>query len=573
MAVYVPNARQQFFNGNVPLASGSVGMYVPGTLTSSNTWQDAAQTTLNANPIPLDLNGSAMIYGIGQYRQIVKDSLGNTIWDRVITLGLEPNITPESYGAIGDGVNDDTASVQAAINAAVGKRLVLANIYAVSNLTIPSNSTIGGVGTIKRKTAATGYLIYGNNATNVTLLDFTVDANNTGDANQHIRFEGASDDITIENLTVKNGVHDAIAVSGTSSRARISRNRTFSCRVGIVVDASGGNHHIHDNYCRSNTASGIIVSAPNTVVTGNKCYSNGTGLTQQGGILMLTCASPVVSDNQVANNGTGAFFSHGIQFNTCTDAVATGNHSSGNNGSGLDFYISTGCTCTGNKALNNKLRGIEVDSGASDTVVVGNTVKGNYGAGISVFNTLNAIVDANIIVGNGTLGTATNPLTGLANEPYGLALWGAGSYANFAVVSNNGMNANIGSGSNGIGLFIDPSCTNVTLTGNRFTGNTSNATVASGNISYAMNNQGLYFNQFGSATITSGNTSVAITFPQVMSITPSAAQVILTALNTATNAPGELYPTSVTASGMTINCRSNPGASNLSVGWRVLCGT
>lgn len=105
-ATYVLNARQQFLdlNGN-PLASGSVGMYIPNTLTPSNTWQDAAQTTLNANPIPLDAGGWAMIYGSGQYRQIVKDSLGNTIWDRVVNVGDSSIAGPTAAPATTMGID------------------------------------------------------------------------------------------------------------------------------------------------------------------------------------------------------------------------------------------------------------------------------------------------------------------------------------------------------------------------------------------------------------------------------------------------------------------------------------
>ena len=68
---------------NSSLAGGSVGMYVPGTLTTSQTWQNSNQTTLNANPIPLDANGCAIIYGVGTYRQILFDSLGNEVWDQL----------------------------------------------------------------------------------------------------------------------------------------------------------------------------------------------------------------------------------------------------------------------------------------------------------------------------------------------------------------------------------------------------------------------------------------------------------------------------------------------------------
>lgn len=84
MAAPVINGKTQFFDAaGVSLALGSVAFYIPGTLTPKDTWQDSAGTILNTNPVALDASGSAIIYGNGSYRQIVKDSLGNTIWDQV----------------------------------------------------------------------------------------------------------------------------------------------------------------------------------------------------------------------------------------------------------------------------------------------------------------------------------------------------------------------------------------------------------------------------------------------------------------------------------------------------------
>ncbi|MGN8022252.1 hypothetical protein ACTJJ7_16235 [Phyllobacterium sp. 22229] len=83
MAALLPNAKQFFVDANgAPLAGGAVNFYVPGTTTPKDTWQDAAGTILNTNPVILDSSGRAVIYGSGSYRQIVKDSLGNTIWDQ-----------------------------------------------------------------------------------------------------------------------------------------------------------------------------------------------------------------------------------------------------------------------------------------------------------------------------------------------------------------------------------------------------------------------------------------------------------------------------------------------------------
>ncbi len=80
----LPLAEQQFVDGNgKPYAGGKVYFYIPSTTTPKTTWQDAAGSVPNTNPVVLDSAGRAIIYGTGTYRQILKDSLGNTIWDQL----------------------------------------------------------------------------------------------------------------------------------------------------------------------------------------------------------------------------------------------------------------------------------------------------------------------------------------------------------------------------------------------------------------------------------------------------------------------------------------------------------
>jgi len=79
------NGEQQFFDDNgKPLALGTVAFYIPNTTTPKNTWQDKDLTVLNINPVPLDAAGRAVIWGLGTYRQILKDAFGVTIWDKVV---------------------------------------------------------------------------------------------------------------------------------------------------------------------------------------------------------------------------------------------------------------------------------------------------------------------------------------------------------------------------------------------------------------------------------------------------------------------------------------------------------
>lgn len=100
-AVLLPNGHQQFLDANgAPLAGGSVEMDIPSTSTPKTTWVDPGAAVANINPVPLDSSGEALIYGNGSYRQIVKDALGNTVWD-ALTAGL---VGPfPAYGGVSTG--------------------------------------------------------------------------------------------------------------------------------------------------------------------------------------------------------------------------------------------------------------------------------------------------------------------------------------------------------------------------------------------------------------------------------------------------------------------------------------
>ena len=92
---------------NSSLAGGQVGMYTPGTLNAAQTWQDAGETILNTNPVSLDANGCALMYGGGTYRQIVFDNVGDVVWDRPTTT---PPINPVWAGTATGTANAILAS-------------------------------------------------------------------------------------------------------------------------------------------------------------------------------------------------------------------------------------------------------------------------------------------------------------------------------------------------------------------------------------------------------------------------------------------------------------------------------
>lgn len=172
MATLLPNATQQFFDANgVPLASGTVYFYVPGTTTPKDTWQDSAGTVLNTNPITLNSSGEAIIYGSGSYRQVVYDSAGNLIWDQVTA---DTAIGGLAWGATSTGTPNAQSIAASSFTQQDGQQI---SFIVGSGLTNTGATTVapgGGSGiavlkdTLAGPTALTGSEMIAGNA--VTLL-------------------------------------------------------------------------------------------------------------------------------------------------------------------------------------------------------------------------------------------------------------------------------------------------------------------------------------------------------------------------------------------------------------------
>jgi len=182
MAALLPEGKQSFVNNaGLPLVGGKVYTYDAGTNNPRTTWADAGEAAPNPNPVVLDARGEATIFWRGNYKIILRDASENLIWtvDNVSgisgtdlagnagaglvgfsyagtypagSLGkwlqdlggaggaavvgfqasgpgaapttalakLRESVSVEDFGAVGDGVADDTAAIAAAITAAKG---------------------------------------------------------------------------------------------------------------------------------------------------------------------------------------------------------------------------------------------------------------------------------------------------------------------------------------------------------------------------------------------------------------------------------------------------------------------
>lgn len=159
MPSLMPASKQQYFypGSTRPLAGGKLYTYAAGTSTPKATYQDAAGTIANTNPITLDATGSAPIFWSGSYKVVLQDAAGNTVYTfdnystdlaaslqmnlaapsgaslvgfiqggagaiaRTVQDMLRERVSVTHFGAKGDGTTDDTAAIVAAYNYLVSK--------------------------------------------------------------------------------------------------------------------------------------------------------------------------------------------------------------------------------------------------------------------------------------------------------------------------------------------------------------------------------------------------------------------------------------------------------------------
>jgi hypothetical protein len=80
-----PTGAARYFVRNpttdVPEVGASVYTYLAGTTTPATTWQDRNKAATNTNPVVTVADGGCNIFGDGTYKFIVKDALGNLLYE------------------------------------------------------------------------------------------------------------------------------------------------------------------------------------------------------------------------------------------------------------------------------------------------------------------------------------------------------------------------------------------------------------------------------------------------------------------------------------------------------------
>jgi hypothetical protein len=270
MAKQLLNGKQTFLDANgAPLSGGSVYHYIPSTTTFKNTWTDEDESVLNTNPVVLDSAGRAVIWGSGVYRQILKDSLGNTIWDQIVGSTDATASGAVLWGGTSAGSANAQTITVGTYDSLDGKIIIFLAGY-----------TNTGAATLTVNAEAPGDLLKDSDTGPVPLTGGEVFAGNlitavwdSGAAAYHMA-SGVPTDLILDSLTVNQlvlaghitpaalsaDVNDW-APTDVGTNVRISVSSTLAVRITGLVAAADGFVHTVENVGAYNVTLSVADSA------------------------------------------------------------------------------------------------------------------------------------------------------------------------------------------------------------------------------------------------------------------------------------------------------------------------
>lgn len=473
---------------------------------------------------------------------------------RTVQAKLRDQFSIKDFGAVGDNSTNDTAAIQAAINAAIaaggGRVQVPAGIYRYTALTINGNGVHlvgdGERASILRKTTTTGIGIdIGDGSIvpdDVTVACLSLDATGTQTAGSVIRVRNGHN-VNCEDLRFGASLFRCIQFDGGADQF-IYRARKIEANSAsdacIVVGENGG--IVQDIWLSdmildpSDTgigidlvhASGVYMDHIDTI-TGLHGVRARPGNGQRVGPVF---ASDVLVDTSI---------SHGWYFN------------SSGTGTSVDWNLSNcwGSTC-GSSGTGNGL-----------------LAQGNYN-GLSFSNPrfINNKQSGMVFIGSGANVSLSNPQvfcnsTVGAGSKHGIEL--GGTLIGASIVGGaSGLGGVFTSNNQQYGIFIDTGVTDIAIVGIDLTGNVSPMLDSSTTTNKLIDGcAGLRTRNRGTATITNGTSSVNVNHG--LPFTPAVSDILIvptSALVTATS----WWVSATTSSQFTLTTNVNVGA-DFTFGW------
>lgn len=285
-----------------------------------------------------------------------------------VALKLDQMVSVKDFGAIGDGLTDDTAAIQAAFNTGKSVSFPYGTYATSAPLTInTSGVTITGPGTLKPLSTFTG--AYLNCAINVT--------------NTNVRIEGITYDGS--NTTSANAIN--FAIYGYAANLQVMNCYFYNMPTGfqpeaaIGVNADGDGSRFIGNYF-NNIAGAVFVQASACII------SNNTVINPRDGALVLNSTNSVgciIANNIIRNDALNTLSGHILIEEGASEWLIEGNNIYGVRGTAIyALNVAVTTTVRGGVIRNNVINGGGGTFGGPCTYIIYSeyytdvSVAGNY---------------------------------------------------------------------------------------------------------------------------------------------------------------------------------------------------
>jgi hypothetical protein len=300
---------------------------------------------------------------------------------------LAQYVSVKDFGAVGDGVTNDTVAIQAALDTAL-QVYVPAGTYMVSGLTLNDNNCVVGAGfqsTIFKLINGSNASVFDNANTvagnpNIKLSNFSIDGNYTNQTSVVHGIIFTKCDNPYFDVEIYNCRGTGVVLSGGSGASTSARNTCYS--NGIAAAGYGFYVFNHDRatiygYYHDNCI-GVAVEASGAATTASGCR-----------------VSVTANDNRADFGQSGA-----------------GVHWEQSAGGSANDGIAIGCVCTNST-------GVGINNTACNLTIIGGVVSGNTKSGVITSAAQNFLYSGIKMLNNGA-GDAVGYRTAMRFDDSGL---------------------------------------------------------------------------------------------------------------------------------------------------------